>query len=105
MRLKKRSKRFWEVDLCIIIKRNSLNLGCTDCNNATAVKIFTTPNLDTNNIAWTFHGRCRAQDNEQNVICEKTFAETSLEGVLVGRWPHDGNEPDPAVHFVKVVHN
>ena len=89
----------------VIVKISELNLGCTDCNNATAVKIFTTPNLDTNNIVWTFQGRCKAQDNEQNVVCEKTFAEASLEGVLVGRWPQDGTMPDPAVHYVKVVHD
>lgn len=88
----------------VIVKISELNLGCTDCNNATAVKLFTTPNLDTNNIQWAFQGRCKALNDEQNVVCTKSLNSEDVEGVLVGRWPRDGAAPDPAVHFVKIEH-
>ena len=86
------------------INHSELNQNCTDCNAASKFEVFTTTDLDSNAVSWTFRRTCTALDNQSEALCTHFFTGLAdIEGVLIGRSNYTDAQPDPAVHWLTLT--
>ena len=84
----------------VTVQASELNLGCRFCNTGTAVKIFTSSDLNSSYSKWNYVGTCSFPDNANRASCTLSHPSSKVRYVLIGRWEGGDHRPDPAIHKV-----
>ena len=87
----------------ITVSASELNINCTSCSGNTAYHLFSTNFYNASNTIWAHRKTCLLlNDAAEDKCAEHTTAEY-IESIVIGAENLPIEQPDPAIHYVRLT--